>query len=106
MIVVGVRFKKVGKVYYFDPGGFEIPKETPVIVETAEPVKEEAPRNVTAFVPKPAKKAEPIIKIETAAKTARTAPKAKTASNAAAAPVKSKPKKQVIDPNDPPPFLL
>ena len=34
MIVIGVRFKKVGKVYYFDPGGLEIAQGTPVIVET------------------------------------------------------------------------
>jgi cell fate regulator YaaT (PSP1 superfamily) len=34
MIIVGVRFKKVGKIYYFDPSGLTIPKETPVIVET------------------------------------------------------------------------
>jgi len=33
--VVGVRFKKVGKIYYFDPSGCEIQAGTPVIVETA-----------------------------------------------------------------------
>jgi len=33
-LVVGVRFKKVGKIYYFDPLNFEIPAGTPVIVET------------------------------------------------------------------------
>ncbi|MDO5018514.1 MAG: stage 0 sporulation family protein [Lagierella massiliensis] len=33
--VVGVRFKKAGKVYYFDPNGYEIELEDPVIVETA-----------------------------------------------------------------------
>ena len=33
--VVGVRFKKAGKIYYFDPGDFEIPKDEFVIVETA-----------------------------------------------------------------------
>ena len=35
MIVVGVRFKKVGKIYYFDPDGTEIKADTGVIVETA-----------------------------------------------------------------------
>lgn len=35
MVVVGVKFKKAGKLYYFDPDGIEIPVETPVIVETA-----------------------------------------------------------------------
>ncbi|RCX18282.1 cell fate regulator YaaT (PSP1 superfamily) [Anaerobacterium chartisolvens] len=33
--VVGVRFKKAGKIYYFDPGDFEIQLNSNVIVETA-----------------------------------------------------------------------
>ncbi|NBG89084.1 stage 0 sporulation protein [Isachenkonia alkalipeptolytica] len=33
--VVGVRFKKAGKVYYFDPGDLEIFKTDKVILETA-----------------------------------------------------------------------
>ncbi len=33
--VIGVRFKDVGKIYYFDPQGTPIPKGTRVIVETA-----------------------------------------------------------------------
>lgn len=33
--VVGVRFKKAGKIYYFDPLDFDIQKEHAVIVETA-----------------------------------------------------------------------
>ncbi len=33
--IVGVRFKPVGKVYYFDPAGFEIKKGEHVVVETA-----------------------------------------------------------------------
>jgi len=33
--VAGVRFKKAGKIYYFDPGNFEVEKGTNVIVETA-----------------------------------------------------------------------
>jgi cell fate regulator YaaT (PSP1 superfamily) len=33
--VVGVRFKKAGKIYYFDPENLEIPVDTNVIVETA-----------------------------------------------------------------------
>lgn len=32
--VVGVRFKKAGKIYYFDPGDFKIEKGQNVIVET------------------------------------------------------------------------
>lgn len=33
--VVGVRFKKAGKIYYFDPAGLEINKDDSIIVETA-----------------------------------------------------------------------
>ena len=33
--VIGVRFKKAGKIYYFGPNGIEIKKGQNVIVETA-----------------------------------------------------------------------
>lgn len=33
--IVGVRFKSAGKVYYFDPAGFELADSDSVIVETA-----------------------------------------------------------------------
>lgn len=33
--IVGVRFKEVGKVYYFDPVNFDVKKDDCVIVETA-----------------------------------------------------------------------
>ena len=33
--VIGVRFKKAGKIYYFDPNGLEIKKGNYVVVETA-----------------------------------------------------------------------
>ncbi|MFL0252995.1 stage 0 sporulation family protein [Clostridium neuense] len=33
--VVGIRFKKAGKIYYFSPGEFKINKQDNVIVETA-----------------------------------------------------------------------
>jgi cell fate regulator YaaT (PSP1 superfamily) len=33
--IVGVRFKKAGKIYYFDPGTLGLAKDDPVIVETA-----------------------------------------------------------------------
>ncbi len=39
MKVVGVRFRKAGKVYYFDPLEFEIKQGTNVIVETARGVE-------------------------------------------------------------------
>ena len=34
MIIVGVRFKSAGRIYYFDPNGLEIAQDTAVIVET------------------------------------------------------------------------
>lgn len=37
--VVGIRFKKAGKVYYFDPNGVVIEKGSHVIVETARGVE-------------------------------------------------------------------
>ena len=37
--VVGVRFKKAGKIYYFDPGDFKITDQDAVIVETARGVE-------------------------------------------------------------------
>lgn len=37
--VIGVRFKQVGKVYYFDPAGVQVQKEDSVIVETARGVE-------------------------------------------------------------------
>ena len=33
--VIGVRFKKVGKVYFFDPAGLQVSVGDHVIVETA-----------------------------------------------------------------------
>ena len=33
--VTGIRFKQVGKIYYFDPAGFELKKGQHVIVETS-----------------------------------------------------------------------
>lgn len=37
--IVGIRFKSVGKIYYFDPGDYDIPTGTHVIVETARGVE-------------------------------------------------------------------
>ena len=37
--VIGVRFKKAGKIYYFDPGALGIEKDDYVIVETARGVE-------------------------------------------------------------------
>ena len=37
--IIGVRFKSVGKVYYFDPGDLMIEKGGHVIVETARGVE-------------------------------------------------------------------
>lgn len=37
--IIGVRFKKAGKIYYFDPEGASIDAGTPVIVETSRGVE-------------------------------------------------------------------
>ena len=37
--VIGVRFRKAGKVYYFDPLDFDIKQGSNVIVETARGVE-------------------------------------------------------------------
>ncbi|MGI5966622.1 MULTISPECIES: PSP1 domain-containing protein [Anaerotruncus] len=37
--IIGVRFKSVGKVYYFDPGPLQVEKGAKVIVETARGVE-------------------------------------------------------------------
>ncbi|HEX3075824.1 MAG TPA: stage 0 sporulation protein, partial [Lachnospiraceae bacterium] len=39
MIVIGVRFRKAGKVYFFDPAGLTINQGNNVIVETARGVE-------------------------------------------------------------------
>ena len=37
--IVGVRFKPVGKIYHFNPAGFEIKKDDYVVVETSRGVE-------------------------------------------------------------------
>ncbi|WP_317367633.1 stage 0 sporulation family protein [uncultured Tyzzerella sp.] len=37
--IIGVKFKKGGKMYYFDPKGKKINKKQPVIVETAQGIR-------------------------------------------------------------------
>ena len=39
MEIIGIRFRKVGKIYYFDPCGQKVPMDTPVIVETVRGVE-------------------------------------------------------------------
>ncbi len=39
ILIIGVRFRKSGKVYYFDPAGLSIDKGNHVIVETARGVE-------------------------------------------------------------------
>ena len=34
-VIIGVRFKNTGKVYYFDPGQNQLEKGSLVVVETA-----------------------------------------------------------------------
>jgi cell fate regulator YaaT (PSP1 superfamily) len=50
-VVVGVRFKKAGKIYYFDPANLELTRGSKVIVETARGLEygevSIAPREIT-----------------------------------------------------------
>lgn len=39
MIVIGVRFRRAGKIYFFDPAGLEVEQGSNVIVETARGVE-------------------------------------------------------------------
>lgn len=39
VLIIGVRFRKSGKVYYFDPLDLDIKKNDHVIVETARGVE-------------------------------------------------------------------
>jgi cell fate regulator YaaT (PSP1 superfamily) len=68
MSIVGIRFKRVSKTYYFDPAGFELKVNDQVVVETARGLELGqvviAPRDVPASeIPEPLKpvirKAEP-----------------------------------------------
>ncbi|MEG0229386.1 MAG: stage 0 sporulation family protein [Oscillospiraceae bacterium] len=49
--VVGVRFKDVGKTYYFDPGNLKLSKTNKVIVETARGIECGDVVNENRFVP-------------------------------------------------------
>lgn len=49
--VVGIRFKKAGKMYYFDPDGFQLEKEDFAIVETARGVEYGLVIKENTFVP-------------------------------------------------------
>lgn len=65
--VIGIRFKKVGKIYYFSPLGLSIPKGENVIVETARGVEcgEVAIANVEVCDGKIVKPLKEIIRIAT-----------------------------------------
>ncbi|MBO5148971.1 MAG: stage 0 sporulation family protein, partial [Anaerotignum sp.] len=49
--VVGIRFKKAGKMYYFDPAGLKLEKEDGAIVETARGVEYGTVIKENTFVP-------------------------------------------------------
>ena len=49
--VVGSRFKKAGKMYYFDPAGLKLEKEDGAFVETARGVEYGTVIKENTFVP-------------------------------------------------------
>ena len=52
--VVGIRFKKAGKMYYFDPAGIKLEKEDGAIVETARGIEYGTVIKGNSFVPEEA----------------------------------------------------
>ena len=52
--VVGIRFKKAGKMYYFDPAGIKLEKEAGAIVETARGIEYGTVIKGNSFVPEEA----------------------------------------------------
>jgi len=69
MIIIGVRFRKTGKVYYFDPDGQTLPKGTPVIVETARGLEYGTVVLGNREVPEPEIPVKKIIRLATPADT-------------------------------------
>ena len=67
LLIIGVRFRKSGKVYYFSPAGMDIKKDDHVIVETARGVEYGtvvlAPKEVTDD--KVVQPLKPVIRIAT-----------------------------------------
>ena len=49
--IVGIRFKKAGKMYYFDPDGLQLKQGSQVIVETARGVECGTVIKENTFVP-------------------------------------------------------
>ena len=66
--VVGIRFKEVGKIYYFDPIGFNLNKGDRVIVETVRGLEcgEVAQANKDVNDDEIIKPLKPIVRVATA----------------------------------------
>ena len=69
MEIIGVRFRKVGKIYYFDPKGQQIEMGTPVIVETVRGIEYGTVAIANCDIPKPETPVKGIIRIATEADT-------------------------------------
>jgi len=69
MEIIGVRFRKVGKIYYFDPKGKQIPTGTPIIVETVRGIEYGTVALDNRDVPEPETPVKGIIRIATEADT-------------------------------------
>jgi len=77
-IIIGVRFREIGRVYYFDPGDYEVTKGDRVIVETARGVEcGEVAQNRTEVPDEEIKKPlKPLLRIATEQDLANVAGKA------------------------------
>lgn len=78
-VVVGVRFKKAGKIYYFDPGALRINESDCVIVETARGVE----FGQVVVGPRQVAETEIVAPLKTVQRKATAADKAKVGENQA-----------------------
>lgn len=64
--VIGVRFKDVGKIYYFDPAGLPVRKDDFVIVETARGIEcGQVAMPVRSLAEDPSQPLKPLIRVAT-----------------------------------------
>ena len=76
-IVVGVRFKEAGKIYYFSPGKLNIEKDDDVIVETARGVE----YGIAVIGPREVEDSAVVLPLKTVQRKAAEADRAKVAEN-------------------------
>lgn len=76
-IVVGIRFKEAGKIYYFSPGNLTIAQDDDVIVETARGVE----YGIAVIGPREVEDSAVVLPLKTVQRKATEADRAKVAEN-------------------------